>query len=118
MQKLLLCVGLSILLLFCFSQNQFRPDHTGQIPAYLGADKIYRLALKQSAESANDESLSMKADSNFLNALAGFNRIVPQIMKTDDSLLFFIKIKTGYIHYYFDSVENAKEDYLLAHALK
>jgi CHAT domain-containing protein len=119
MQKTLLCFLLSLFLFFCFSQGDQRSTWPEQIKNYKTAGHLYELAQEQSSASLTNESLESKADSNFLQSLSLFNVLIPELRhSSNDSLLFFSLLKTGYIHYYFDSLSRAKQDYLEALSLK
>lgn len=119
MQKILLCFFLACFLLLCFSQNHRDKDWPAQLKKYQAADKIYSKALALSSSPGNDEKLQLEADSLFRRASEEFDTVAPAAIETkNDSLLFFIKQKTGYIHYYFDSLSFAKNDFLTAISLK
>ena len=119
MQKFFLPFLLVGLLLFCFSQSQQRNDVIPQLIAYSAADKIYRQAEHLSTLAGDDEALQAKAVETYQQALLVFNNLIPSVEKAgNDSLLFFIKVKRGYIQYYSDSANAAKADYLAAIAIK
>ncbi len=119
MQKFLLSLLLTGLLFFCFSQSQEKKDAAGLLKAYISADKIYQQAENLYTRAGDDETLQKKADETYLQALASFNKLIPSVeQEGNDSLAFFIRAKTGFIQYYFDSANAAKADYLEAIALK
>ncbi len=119
MQKILLCILLTSILVFCFSQTRRDLDWPAQVKKYKSIDQVYQQAQEKSTNPDNNEALQAKADSGFRQSLIGFNSLLLQAGKTaNDSLVFFIKLKTGYIHYYFDSLELAKKDYLSTIELK
>ena len=119
MTKFLLSVFLACLLLFCFSQG--KPDNISLsiLKAYSDVDEIYRRAEQLSLQAGSDDGLQAKADELYREALVGFNNLAPGIEKTgSDSLCFFVHLKTGFIEFYFDSINAAKKDYLSTIALK
>ncbi len=119
MQKYLLSFLLIGLLLFCFSQNRQSNDAAAQLQSYEASNKIYKQAENQSLKAGDNEQLQSKADETYQKALIGFASLIPAVEKTgNDSLLFFILLKRGFIHYYFDSINAAKKDYLGLIALK
>lgn len=119
MQKFLLSLLLSIILLFCFSQNQPTDNTIALRKAWLAADIIYQKAKLLSAEAGENENLQAKADETMQQALAAFLNLEKASEKTgSDSLNFFIRLRAGFIQYYFDSADAAKKDYLAAIALK
>ncbi|HEY6062766.1 MAG TPA: tetratricopeptide repeat protein, partial [Chitinophagaceae bacterium] len=119
MTKFILSSFLACLLLFCFSQDNPGSNSLSILKAYSNADEIYRRAERLSLQAGNDDSLQAKADEVYREALVGFNNLVPGIEKTgNDSLHFFVRMKTGFIEFYFDSINAAKKDYLATIALK
>ncbi|HUR66439.1 MAG TPA: tetratricopeptide repeat protein, partial [Chitinophagaceae bacterium] len=119
MQKSLLLFLMIGLLVLCFSQGKPGTDRAAQLQTYKAAAAIYEQAEKQSAQAGNNETLLIKADELYQRSLLAFDRILPEIEKTtNDSLLFHIKIRTGFIHYYFGDAVKAKTDYLSAFVTK
>ncbi len=119
MQKILLSLLLAGLLLYCFSQNQSVNNDAAQLKDYLAAEKMYRQAERLSLLAGDNEKIQVTADEMYQQALTAFTSLAPASEKTgNDSLLFFIRLKTGFIQYYFDSVTAAKTDYLAAILLK
>ncbi len=119
MQKILLSFLLVGLLLFSFSQSRQGNDIAAQLKAYATADKIYRQGEKLSRLSADNEELQPATDKAYQQALSAFRGLIPAVEKQkNDSLAFFIRLKTGFINFYFDSADAAKKDYLAAIALK
>jgi len=119
MTKFFLSFFLAFLLLFCFSQGKPGNNSFSILKAYENVDEIYRRADSLSLKAGNDDSLQAKADEVYRKAFVGFNNLVPRIEKTgNDSLRFFIHIKTGFIEFYLDSINAAKKDYLATIALK
>ena len=119
MQKILLPFILLVVLCCCFSQNQPHSNKVAQLKIYTAANKIYQQAENSSRQAGESEELQTKADEIYKQAFLAFNSLIPAIEKTgNDSLLFFTRLKTGYISYYFDSTEAAKKDYLYLIALK
>ncbi len=119
MQKILLSFLLLGLLLFCFSQN--RPDDTvaGQFKAYTAANKQYQQAERLSDQAGEDEALQAKADEAYQQVLSVLTNLIPAMEKAgNDSLLFFTRLKTGFINFYFDSADAAKKDYLAVISLQ
>lgn len=107
------------LLLFCFSQGKTDNNSISLIKAYNNAEEIFRQAERLSAKAGDDESLQAKGDNAYLQALRAFIKLVPVAEKAgNDSLGFFVRLKTGFIEFYFDSITSAKKDYLEAIALK
>ncbi len=119
MSKFILSFFLASLLLFCFSQDE-RGNNPGSLRKdYEMADEKYRQAEKLSSQAGDDDSLQAKADAWYREALKSFNQLVPRLEKNgNDSLFFFARIKTGFIQYYFDSLNAAKRDYLTTISLK
>ncbi len=119
MTKFILSSFLACLLLFCFSQGKPDSISLSILKAYYNVDEIYRRAERLSLQAGADDSLQSKADEVYREALVGFNNLIPGIEKTgNDSLCFFIRLKTGFIEFYFDSINAAKKDYLATIALK
>lgn len=115
MQKILFSFLLVILILYCFSQNEQGNDRAAQLKSYNAASKIYQQAEQLSIEAGDNEQLQLKSDEVYQEALSTFINLLPVVEKSgNDSLGFFIRLKTGFIHYYFDSITKAKEDYLAA----
>ena len=119
MQKFLLSFFLVGLLLFCFSQNQQENSVAAQLKAYTTAGKVYQQAEQLSLQAGDNEKLQARADEKYQQALAALTSLIPAAEKTgNDSLAFFIHLKTGFISFYFDSANAAKKNYLAAIALK
>lgn len=119
MQKLLLSFLLAGLIFFCFSQNPQGNNNAAQLKVYTTANNTYQQAEKLYMQAGDNEELQTKADETYLQALTSFYKLIPDVEKGgNDSLTFFIRIKTGFIQNYFDSVNAAKADYLTAIALK
>jgi tetratricopeptide (TPR) repeat protein len=119
MQKILLSFLLTGLLILCFSQEISPVDRNSQLPAYLAATAIYQQAEELVATAGDNESQLIKADDLYQQSLLAFNRILPSIERTGaDSLVLLIKIKTGFIHYYFGNLAAAKKDYLAVLAIR
>jgi CHAT domain-containing protein len=117
MTKFLLSLLLAGLLVFCFSQ-EFSVNDTGRLRnAWVAAENIFRSAEKMSLQS-DDESTQDYADKLYGQALVAFRHLLPGVRKAGyDSLAFFIHLRLGFIHYYFDSLPAAKNDYLSAIAI-
>ena len=119
MPKFLLSFLLISLQLFSFSQHKNDSDPVVLLKAYTKADKIYQQAERLSAKAGDNENLQKKADNVYKEALFAFNKLIPASGKRgNDSLNFFIRLKTGFIEYYFDSLAVAKSDYWAAITLK
>jgi CHAT domain-containing protein len=119
MPKILLSFLLIGLLLFCFSQNKLPNIDSLFLNRYEEAEKNYSEAEKLSSQAGDNEELIEKADEQYRRSLTAFTNLLPAAEKKGtDSLLFFIYLKTGYIHYYFDSIAAAKSDYLALISLK
>ncbi len=119
MQKILLSLLLTGFLLFCFSQGQPAVDRAAQLKVYSIAAGIYQQAQGLADRAGDNESLLTKADELYQQSLVQFTQILPAIEKTgNDSLAFLVKLKTGFIHYYFEEPGDAKRDYLAVMALK
>ena len=119
MQKILLSFLLLTVLLICFSQHQPSGNMPDLKKAWTAADKIYRQAEKLAAQAGDNETLQAKADETYQQALTAFQTLIPAAEKSaDDSLNFFLHLRTGFINYYFDSAEAARKDYSTAIALK
>lgn len=119
MQKILLSFFLVGLLLYCFSQNQQKNNIAAQLKAYSTANKIYQQAEQLSLQAGNDEKLQAAAEDTYHQAFTALSSLIPAADKSGyDSLAFFIRLKTGFINFYFDSADAAKKDYLAAIALK
>ena len=119
MQKILLSFLLLTVLLICFSQHQPPGNMPDLKKAWTAADKIYRQAEKLAAQAGDNETLQAKADETYQQALTAFQTLIPAAEKSaDDSLNFFLHLRTGFINYYFDSAEAARKDYSTAIALK
>ena len=119
MQKLLFSFFLLGLLLFCFSQNRQQDDVAAQLTAYAAATKLYNQAEKLSLLTGDDEAVQAKADEAYRQALLVLTNLLPAMEKSgNDSLLFYTRIKTGFINFYFDSADAAKKDYVAVMALQ
>ncbi len=119
MQKFLLSFLLLVTLLFCFSQDQPNNNVSAVKKAWLAADKLYRQAELLTQRAGDDETFQAKADATYQQALDAFALLRPAVEKTgNDSLVFFTRLRTAYLEYYFDSTEGARTDYLSAIALK
>ena len=117
MYKIFLSILFTGLLIFSFSRDQ--QQGTSLAKAYLEADKLFREAEQLSQRGSDDEKTLEITDNLYLRALAQFKSLIPKIgMTVNDSLAFFIHTKAGFIEYYFDSVESAKQNYLTAINLK
>jgi CHAT domain-containing protein/Tfp pilus assembly protein PilF len=98
-----------------FSQTGVKKQNN-YLTNYLTADKLFQDAEKLSLQKNYSEE--KEAEMN-LEALSGFQKIIPEVEKAgNDSLAFFCHAKTGLLRYYFDSIELAKKEYLLAIVLK
>lgn len=116
MQKFSLALLLTIVLLFCFSQGQ-PPGNTiaENQKIFNAAEKLYIQAEQLYARSGDNEALQAKAEVLFQQSLAAFNKLIPEFKNPGhDSLAFATRVRTGYIHYFFDSLAEAKQDYLQA----
>jgi CHAT domain-containing protein/Flp pilus assembly protein TadD len=120
MQKTLLSSFLLAgLIVFCFSQDRQRPQGDTLVPAYQSAQQLYLQAGRQLLQAGDNELLLAGADETYQKALSAFLHLLPYAQQAgDDSLALLIQLRTGFIHYYFDSTEAAKKDYLAAAALK
>ncbi|MBC7873332.1 MAG: tetratricopeptide repeat protein, partial [Ferruginibacter sp.] len=119
MQKILFSFFLVGLLFLSFSQNQPGTGLAMQLNAYATANKLFQQAEKQSLEAGDNEQLQARADETYHRALVAFTILIPAVEKAGhDSLSFFTRLKTGFIAYYFDSINTAKTDYLAAITLK
>ena len=106
-------------LLISFSQHQPSVNIPDLKKAWTAADKIYRHAENLAAQAGDNETLQAKADETYQQALTAFQTLIPAAEKSaDDSLNFFLHLRTGFINYYFDSAEAARKDYSTAIALK
>jgi CHAT domain-containing protein len=115
MQKIFLSIFLAGLLLFCFSQNTFQSNSAVLLNAYKDADKLYQHAEYLAIKSETSESLIAQADNEYRLALSKFLQLIPSVQNAaNDSLGFLIQLKTGLIFHYFDSLEQAKKQYLSA----
>ena len=119
MYKLFLSIFLTGILVFSFSRDQQSGQGSSLANAYVEADKLFSEAEQLSQRGRNDEKIQEKTGNLYLRALAQFKTLVPKNGKLgNDSLAFFIYTKTAFIEYYFDSVEAAKKNYLIAINLK
>lgn len=118
MQKILLSFLLTGLLLFCFSQKKPSPGAVALWQNYRFAEGMFQQAEKQADLAGDDEALLEKADQLYQQALLAFTDVLTDSEKNNDSLAFLVKLKTGFIHYYFDKPIEAKQDYLAVLALK
>jgi tetratricopeptide (TPR) repeat protein len=114
MPKFIFSLLLLALLLFCFSQN-----NVSNRSLYDEADKIYSQAEQADSESINDESKQETANDKYNKAILAFTKFITSASAvSNDSLLFFARLKTGFAAYYLDSAAIAKTNYLAAIALK
>lgn len=118
MSRLFLSLLLTVFLLFCFSQGK-NDRETSLHAGYAQADKIFQQAEELADSAGDNEFLQQKADSLYMKANMAFTRLIPVAEKEkNDSLGFFIRLRTGFILNYFDSLDAAKDAYLEAIALK
>lgn len=119
MPKFILSIFLAGLLLLSFSQGRIEGNSISQVKDYKNAEDLFRQAEQLSSIAGDNESLQEKADHIYRQALEAFIKLVPAAEKAgNDSLAFFIRLKTGYIEFYFDSIQLAKKDYQDAITLK
>jgi CHAT domain-containing protein len=119
MNKLLLSVLLGGLLFICFAQEKATPDHPALKKSYELADNLFQQAELLALRAGGNEKLYEIADQKYLESLAEFDKLLTKAQGTlTDSLEFWIRIRKGYIEYYFDSFEVSKKDYLVAITLK
>lgn len=118
MQRSILALLLSFFLFLCFSQQQ-KGNDMAQMQQYAAATAKFHQAGHIVQTAGDNETLLKKADDLYREALQQFTFISPSLGQPgQDSLLFLVKLKTGYINYYFDSLYAAKKDYLEAFAVK
>lgn len=119
MQKFLFSFLLLGLLLFCFSQNQQKYDIISLKKGYNSANTLYQQAEKLSIAAGANETLQAEAGQTFQLSLVAFAGLLPELEKAGiDSLSFMVRIKKGFIQYNFDSMPEAKINFLRAFALK
>lgn len=113
MQRIVLSLLLGSLLLYCFSQEAPLQPPASILSDYKSADKIYQRAEQLAIASESDESLVETADQEYLRAARLFLQLLPAVQRAgNDSLAFFIQLKSGLVQHYFDSLELAKKLYL------
>lgn len=72
-----------------------------------------------SLNAGDNEKLYEKGGIGYRRSLAAFDKLIRDgEKKLSDSLLFWTRSRKAYIEYYFDSLEAAKADYLVAISLK
>jgi len=79
---------------------------------YRNAEQVYQRAEQLALRSETDESLTDAADNEYRRALRLFLQLLPATEKNgNDSLAFFLHLKSGLIFHYFDSLEPARLHY-------
>jgi CHAT domain-containing protein/tetratricopeptide (TPR) repeat protein len=105
----------SLLIAITFSQSVLI-SYKKYLQDYAIADKLFHEAEKLSTKKIYDEILEEKLNSQ---SLVIFQNIIPIVKKVgNDSLAFFCYLKKGILLHYFDSVQQAKNDYITAIELK
>lgn len=112
MQRIILSFLLAIILLMGGTQDAPLSPAT-LLADYRSADLIYQHAEQLARQSETDESFTEPADKEYLRSLRLFLRLIPQAKRSNnDSLGFFLQLKSGLILHYFDSIESAKKHYM------
>ncbi|MFZ9387369.1 MAG: CHAT domain-containing protein [Chitinophagaceae bacterium] len=113
MHRFIIFIFFSGLLYLGLSQTGPAPAKASLLSVYKSADQVYLKAEDWAVRSEKDDAFADKADQEYRRALGLFMRLLPDAQKTGyDSLLFFIRLKSGLIAHYFDSLELAKSLYL------
>lgn len=119
MNKFLLSLLLGSFLCFCLAQQGVPADNSALKKTYDLANNLFQQAEFLSLNAGDNEKLYEKADQYYRESLAAFDKLIRDgEKKLSDSLLFWTRSRKAYIEYYFDSLEAAKADYLVAISLK
>lgn len=114
MPKFFLSLLLLALLLLCFAQS-----NVSNRTLYDVADKIYSEAELADLEATENESKQEAANDKYNKAILAFTKFINSSSAgSNDSLLLFARLKTGFAAYYLDSAAIAKKNYLAAIGLK
>ncbi|MCX6316602.1 MAG: CHAT domain-containing protein [Bacteroidetes bacterium] len=115
MAKTVIAFLLTVFLLVCFSQVPTDAPPAAMQSRYAAAMAKYRQAEHIVSTAGDNEPLLLHADTLYSDALILFQSLQSYLHQPKhDSLLFMTRLRTGYIHFYFDSLEAAKTDYLEA----
>jgi CHAT domain-containing protein/tetratricopeptide (TPR) repeat protein len=109
-----------LFILIFFLAISFSQTGTGKqndyLQDYLSADKLFKEAERLSSQKNYSEQKETEMNRQ---ALTRFQKLIPDVEKANnDSLAFFCHSKIAILLYYFDSLELAKSEYLLAIVLK
>lgn len=119
MPRFILLSLLSVFLFYCFSQEHKGHVITEMHNRFSAASARFAQAEQIVQTAGDDETLLTRADNLYREALQEFSTLENGFRQTgNDSLLFMTWLRSGYIHYYFDSLQAAKQNYLSAIALK
>lgn len=119
MLRILITCLFGTVLLFSSSQQSPYRNHSILLANYKLADQVYKKAAALALRSENDESLVTAADREYQKAGDQMLKLIPEAIQAGhDSLLFFIHLKAGLARHYFDSLQEAKNHYLSAIALR
>lgn len=112
MQRITLSLLFAVLLLIGIPQEAPRSAAT-LLSDYKIADNTYRRAEELALRSETHEALTEAADIEYHRAARLFLQLLPAVLKAgNDSLAFFIQLKSGLAQHYFDSLEPAKKLYI------
>lgn len=110
MTKFFLSIVLAGLLVLCFSQEVPDNNRASLLNRFQAAEQLYERAEKiSSTGAAADET---RGNALYTEALGNYLHLIPLTRKAGyDSLCFFLLLRSGYIYYYFDSLDAAKTQY-------
>lgn len=119
MNKFLFSLLLGGFICICIAQQEVHTDNGALKKNYDLANKLFKQAEILSLNAGDNEKLYEAADKHYRESLTIFDKLLKEGEKNlSDSLLFWIRARKGYIEYYFDSLEAAKNDYLAAINIK
>lgn len=116
LKRLTLSLLLAVVVLLCFSRKG-QIDPSTLLTKFNQADKFFSEAIYLSEKDPENETVQDRADLLFQRSLLQLSDLLPE-SANNDSLSFLILIKTGYIHFLFDSSKAALRDYTKALAIK
>jgi CHAT domain-containing protein len=103
------------ILVFSFSQYQQPEDDAALLKLYTDADKLQQEGGQLLIKASYDEKVKEKADNLYQQALSQFKTLSAKIKTPgNDSLAFFIYLKTGIIESYFKRIDAARQNYFSA----
>ncbi|HEX4878146.1 MAG TPA: CHAT domain-containing protein, partial [Chitinophagaceae bacterium] len=109
---------LASLLFLGYSQENIKlfPEIRKQLEI---ANKLFRQAETLSEKAEKNQQFNQQADTKYREALITYDNILKDSRnQLTDSLELIIRLRKGYIEYYFDSLNASKNDYLTCLRLK